>query len=201
MASSSTGSGGDFLAKKSDLNRLRHGMPKIQDVLIIEDENPDADRLKATLRVMFGYDLALRRAATLGSAIDQVMQKKPELVFLDDVLKPTDEAHQTIPFLRRAGYEGPIVVVSGRVNRQRRAVLLDAGASDVIHKDDVDSVRLAEALARVFENQTAACHATTDAARQDAADKDDVSIEARKPAPRREAAGTKPPTRKDGKKA
>ena len=149
--SSSTGSGGgDFLAKKSDLNRLRHGMPKIADILIIEDETPDADRLKATLRVMFGYELALRRAATLGSAIDQVMQKKPELVFLDDVLKPTDEAHQTIPFLRRAGYDGPIVVVSGRVTRQRRAILLEAGATDVIHKDDVDSVRLAEALTRVF---------------------------------------------------
>lgn len=150
MSTSSSGSGGDFLAKKSDLIRKRGGMPKLVDVLIIEDENADADRLKATLRVMFGYDLGLRRAATLGMAIDQVMQKKPELIFLDDVLKPSDEAHQSIPFLRRAGYEGPIVVVSGRVTRQRRAVLLDAGATDVIHKDDVDSVRLAEALARVF---------------------------------------------------
>lgn len=151
MTTSSTGSGGDFLAKKSDLVRLRQAMPALRDVLIIEDENPDADRLKATLRVMFGYDLELRRAATLGTAVDHVMQKKPDLVFLDDVLKPSDEAHQTIPFLRRAGYEGPIVVVSGRVTRQRRAALLDAGATDVIHKDDVDSVRLAEALMRVFK--------------------------------------------------
>lgn len=150
MTTSSTGSGGDFLAKKSDLTRLRQGMPKLHDVLIVEDENPDADRLKATLRVMFGYDLELRRAATLGTAVDNVIQRKPQLIFLDDVLKPSDEAHQTIPFLRRAGYEGPIVVISSRVTRQRRTALVAAGATDVIHKDDVDSVRLAEALARVF---------------------------------------------------
>lgn len=150
MVSSSSGSGGDFLAKKSDLMRARAGMPHLKAVLIVEDEEADADRLKATLRVMFGYDIEVRRAATLGAAIDSVMEKSPELVFLDDVLKPSDEAHQTIPFLRRAGYQGPIVVVSGRVTRTRRSALMAAGATDVIHKDDVDSVRLAEALARVY---------------------------------------------------
>lgn len=150
MASSPTGSGGDFLAKKSDLLRARASMPVLKTVLIVEDEDPDAEKLQATLRVMFGYDLEVRRSATLNSAIDAVLKKMPELVFLDDVLRPTDEAHQTIPFLRRAGYEGPIVVVSGRVNRRRRADLTAAGATDVIHKDDVDSVRLAEALTRIF---------------------------------------------------
>ncbi len=33
----------------------------------------------------------------------------------------------------------------------RRATLMSAGATDVIHKDDVDSVRLAEAMVRVFK--------------------------------------------------
>ena len=150
MASSSTGSGGDHLAKKSDLLKSRARLPTLKDIAIVEDEAMDADRLKATLRVMFGYDLELRRAATLGSAIDLVLHKKPELLFLDDVLKPSDDASQSIPFLRRAGYDRPIVVVSGRVNRQRRTALLEAGATDVIHKDDVDSVRLTEALERVF---------------------------------------------------
>jgi DNA-binding response OmpR family regulator len=150
MATSSTGSGGDFLTKKSDLMRARRDMPALKSVLIVEDEDPDADRLKATLRLMFGYDLDLRRAATLGTALDAILKLMPELLFLDDVLKPSDEAHQTIPFIRRAGYAGPIIVVSGRVTRQRRAALIGAGATDVIHKDDVDSVRLAEALTRVF---------------------------------------------------
>jgi DNA-binding NarL/FixJ family response regulator len=150
MASSSAGSGGDFLAKKSKLMRARAGLPAIKDVLIVEDEHLDADRMFATLRVMFGYDVKVRRAATLATAVDSVLERHPEIVFLDDILKPSDDASQTIPFLRRAGYNGPIVVVSGQVTRTRRTVLLTAGATDVIHKDDVDSVRLTEALQRVF---------------------------------------------------
>ncbi len=150
MASSSTGSGGDFLAKKSGLIRAREGIPDLKDVLVVEDEPMDADRMFATLRVMFGYELEIRRANTLASAVDFVMSRKPEIVFLDDILKPSDDASQTIPFLRRAGFDGPIVVVSGQVTRTRRTTLIAAGATDVIHKDDVDSVRLAEALQRVF---------------------------------------------------
>lgn len=110
----------------------------------------DSDRLKATLRVMFGYDLEVRVASTLARALDSIIERKPEIVFLDDVLKPSDNASQTIPYLRRADYTGPIVVVSGQVTRARRNELIGAGATDVIHKDDVDSVRLAEALVRVF---------------------------------------------------
>ena len=109
----------------------------------------------ATLRVMYGYDVKVRRAATLATAVDEVLKDKPQIVFLDDILKPSDDASQTIPFLRRAGYEGPIVVVSGQVTRTRRAVLLTAGATDVIHKDDVDSVRLTESLQRVFKENPA----------------------------------------------
>ncbi len=147
-------SGGNFLAKKSDLNKLRKDLPPLKDVLVVEDENLDADRMKATLRVMFGYDLEVRRAATLAAAVDAVMSKKPDLVFLDDMLKPSDTALETIPFLRRASYEGPIVVVSGQVTRNRRTKLLEAGANEAIHKDDVDSVRLAEALMRVLVPET-----------------------------------------------
>jgi DNA-binding NarL/FixJ family response regulator len=102
------------------------------------------------LRVILGYDVNVRRASTLGSALDCVIANLPELIFLDDLLKPSDTASHTIPFLRRAKYDGPIIVVSGQVTRNRKAELISLGATDVIHKDDVDSVRLAQALARVY---------------------------------------------------
>lgn len=130
--------------------RARAGLPKLRDVLVVEDEALDADRMFATLRVMFGYDVEVRLASTLAAAVDAVLARLPELVFLDDILKPSDDASQTIPFLRRAGFTGPIVVVSGQATRTRRLALMAAGASDVIHKDDVDSVRLTETLTRVY---------------------------------------------------
>jgi DNA-binding NarL/FixJ family response regulator len=150
MSTSSTGSGGDFLTRKSDVTKLRKALPPLSDVLVVDDERFDVERLTATLRVMFGYELEIRRASTLASALDLVIQKMPEIIFLDDVLKPSDTALNSIPFLRHAKYEGPIVVISGQVTRARRNELAAAGATDVIHKDDVESVRLAEALLRVF---------------------------------------------------
>ena len=71
MARDTRGTGSQFLNRKSELAkaRLRNKLV-FNDILIVEDEAMDADRLKATLRVMFGYDLELRRAATLGGAID-----------------------------------------------------------------------------------------------------------------------------------
>ena len=108
----------------------------------------------ATLRVMYGYDVNVRRAATATAAVDLVVARHPDIVFLDDILKPSDNASHTIPYLRRVGYNGPIVVISGQVTRTRRTELLAAGATDVIHKDDVDSVRLTETLQRILKRTT-----------------------------------------------
>ena len=150
MAGPANKSGGDYLAKRSGVTKSRAGLPVLKDILIVEDETFDADRLKATLHLMLGYDVEIRRAATLGRALDEVIARSPEIVFIDDVLKHSDNAAQTLPFLRRAGYDGPVVVVSGQATRKRKSVLLEAGAADVIHKDEVDSVRVAEALHRFF---------------------------------------------------
>lgn len=150
---SSGGSGGDFLARKSDVTKLRKALPALRDVLVIDDDTPDADRINATLRVMLGYDVEVRQAGTLATALDRVLQKTPDLVFLDDVLKPSDLATDAIPYLRRAGYLAPIVVISGQLTKKRHLVLIGAGAADVIHKDDLDSVRLGESLLRVFSKE------------------------------------------------
>jgi DNA-binding response OmpR family regulator len=109
------------------------------------------NRLKATLHLMFGNEVEIRRAATLGRALDEVIARRPEMIFLDDVLKPSDNAAQTLPFLRRASYKGPVIVVSGQATRKRKSVLLEAGAADVIHKYDAHSVRVAEALLSGFD--------------------------------------------------
>jgi CheY-like chemotaxis protein len=147
MATGFISCGGDHLAKKCELVRARARLGIFKDILIVDDETLDAERLSATLRVLFGYETQIRWASTLGDAVDRVIEQKPCVLFLDDILKPSATASQAIPLLRDAGYAGPIVVVSGQVTHPRRSSLLADGASDVIHKDDVDSVRVAEALA------------------------------------------------------
>ncbi len=147
MASGFISCGGDHLAKKSELVRARAKLGNFRDILIVEDETSDAERLSATLRVLFGYETQIRWASTLGDAVNFVIEQHPCVIFLDDILKPSTTASQAMPLLRDAGYAGPIIIVSGQVTHARRSGLLADGASDVIHKDDVDSVRVAQALA------------------------------------------------------
>ena len=73
-----TSIGGNILAKKADITKSRMGLPSLTDVLIVEDENFDADRLRATLHIMFGYGIQVRRAKTLGSALDAVIERHPD---------------------------------------------------------------------------------------------------------------------------
>lgn len=150
MGSASADAGGKFLDRKSDVTKASDHLPSLTNILLVEDETPDADRLKAMLHLMFGYDISVRRAATLNSAMDAVLADMPDLIFLDDILKPSDTATQSIPFLRRAGYDGPIVVISGQATRTRISELKTTGAADVLHKDDVNSVRVRECLAHLY---------------------------------------------------
>lgn len=147
--------GGKHLDKKSALAKARQDLPVYKDILIVEDEPLDAHRLQATLRTIFGYDVAVRRATTLGKALDEVIQKQPDIIFLDDHLKPKDNASETIPFLRRCNYAGPIVVVSGLLDKRRRAELTRAGAVEAIHKDDLDSSSIEEAIVKVHSSYLA----------------------------------------------
>jgi len=147
---SKPGNGGDILAHRNNASWAKRELLPLTDILIVEDENFDANRLQATLHLVLGRKTEIRRAVTLGSALDCIIAAQPDLIFLDDYLKPSDTALQTIPFLRHAGYEGPIVVVSGGVDRARRVELRTAGAIDAIHKDDLDSTAVLEALSRAF---------------------------------------------------
>ena len=115
--------GGGHLARKSALAIARAGKPAFEDILLVEDKDKEAARLTSTLNVIFNRTASIRRATTLAKALDAVIAKKPDLIFLDDILPPNDNALLTIPFVRRCGYEGPIVVVSSAVTRQRRALL------------------------------------------------------------------------------
>jgi DNA-binding response OmpR family regulator len=142
--------GRSHLARKSELAIARSGKPAFANILIVEDNVFEADRLNGTLNIVFNRKSDIRRAATLTSALDAVIANKPDVIFLDDKLPPNDNASQTIPFLRRCGYEGPIIVVSSLLTRQRRAMLMAAGAIEAIHKDDLDGMAIEEALARVY---------------------------------------------------
>jgi CheY-like chemotaxis protein len=123
-------------------------MPDLKDFLIIDDNASDIGHLRAVLHMVLGYEVEIRDVSTSGDAVQAVQERMPSLVFTDH-LSPTDTAFTTIFKLRGVGYDGPIVVVTGYGDSVKRRQLMDAGAVDVVLKDDLDSSALAVTLAKV----------------------------------------------------
>lgn len=151
MSSGSRGTGADYLAHKSELAKSRKDLPSFKDILVVEDDKLEGERLVATLRGLFGQDVEVRKAKTVNVAIDMLLQKLPDLIWLDDYVGPHDTALDSLPLIRHAKFTGPIVVVSGRMSRHRRAELLAKGADETINKDDLDSGSISEALLRLVQ--------------------------------------------------
>lgn len=142
--------GTDHMRSRSQLAKQVRELPRLHEFLIIDDEIADARWLISSLKLVCGHDIRIDHVRSLGTALDALKAAQPQLVFLDDRISPVDSATNTIPFIRRAGYAGPIVVVSGAMTRQRGSELIRHGAAAVLHKDDIESARVARLLIELF---------------------------------------------------
>ncbi|MBI1649534.1 hypothetical protein [Hyphomicrobium sulfonivorans] len=119
--------------------------------LVIERCDAEADRICATLRVLFGYAALIERTATVERAIALLAENSPSLVVVGD-LAADGEPHQAlaaIAQLRSQRFMGPIIVISNWLTQAYRARLFTAGVTDAFHKDDLCSDRISKALRRV----------------------------------------------------
>ena len=138
--------GPKHLARKNELAGAQAKIHTLRDILLVDTGHLDAERLTATLHVLFGYKANIRTASTLSDAVDCIEHEAPSAIFVEDLPEFATDAEQAIPLLRKASFLGPIIVVSEKIAPARRAKLLKIGASEVLHSDDLDSVSVAEAL-------------------------------------------------------
>ena len=113
---------------------------------IIEDDDAVRNALRVRIR-SWGYNILTGEDGQVG--LDVAEKNEPDLILLDDILKPSDTALDSLPMIRHAGFKGPIVIISAQVDRFRRAELLEKGADDAINKDDLDSSAIGKALQRL----------------------------------------------------
>jgi DNA-binding NarL/FixJ family response regulator len=137
-----------FLERRASLVTGRERLPTVRDVLIIGGTT--SPLLGALVRLMFGYDVSVRSAASVGAALDALNLRAPDLVFVEQVLPPAMPAVDILPLARRCGYTGPLVVLATSASPGLVRALLDAGAADVVDRDELDSARIAEVLLRAF---------------------------------------------------
>jgi len=123
-------------------------------ILVVERSAVDGDRMVATLRVLFGYQTRIDRTFSVPEAVAQLATGMPTILLLGDTGNAADGAADDAALLaamaqlRTAGYEGPVIAITGLLSRSRRARLLSAGAIDAFHKDELCSERITQALRR-----------------------------------------------------
>lgn len=140
-----------YLAQRSALaKRLAAGYP-YRHIQIVDDCSLDGDVLASLLRKVLGADVRIMTARSIAAAREQWQQRRPDLMFLDDRLGPAGSANIHLPQLRRLGFNGPIVVMSGLMGRERRGEMIRLGAVEAVHKDDLVSARLIELLLLVID--------------------------------------------------
>ena len=131
------------------------GLAPVVSILIVEDVARDADVLSSSLRLLFGPDLAIVHVRMIRAISKAIAEARPDIIFLDDRLSDGGSAETSLELVRAAGYRRPVVVLSGLLTRSRLIELSRLGVADVVHKDDANAVRLAEAVLKVLESPEA----------------------------------------------
>jgi CheY-like chemotaxis protein len=142
--------GRHFLERRSRLMRKLIDHVHLNSVHIIDDSRFDAEVLASNLRKVVGRDVRIAISLAASNLKSEWGGRYPDVVFIDDRLGHGATALSVMPQLRRMGFDGPMVAVSGLLTPRRRGELVRAGASDVLHKDDFNSLRLIELLLALF---------------------------------------------------
>jgi CheY-like chemotaxis protein len=87
-------------------------------LLLIDDDPVEHHLLSAMLKRASRTDIGVTGAQTLDDAIRQIARHEPSAILLDHRLPPHDDYRHSIRELRKAGFDGPVVVISAAVGER-----------------------------------------------------------------------------------
>ena len=146
----STTPGAPHLARRGAMVGRARALLADRRVLIADDNAGDVKYLATTLGIISGHGCEIITAPSLKKTIEAIQQHIFALAFLDDRMSGIEKFEHSMPKLRAAGYPGPVIVVCGFISPDRRRSLFELGAVDAIHKDDLEGLRISEAIVRAM---------------------------------------------------
>ncbi len=86
-------------------------------ILLVDDDPAEHLILRALMRKVTTHAIWLHYADTIDAALAQVRLAETELhmILVDNRLQPQADFRETVPELRRAGYIGPVGVISSSI--------------------------------------------------------------------------------------
>lgn len=117
-------------------------MSDARRLIVVDDDG----LLRETLKEQFSLhdEFVLSEAATAADGIRAVRADMPDLVILD-VNLPDMDGREACKIMRRSGYRGPIIMLTGQASESDTILGLESGATDYVTKP----FRFALLLARI----------------------------------------------------
>ena len=148
-------SGAPHLARRGIVVANARALIAGKRILIADDNAADAKHLATTIGIISGMEALVETVASLRKAVEAMRTSKPVLLFVDDRISGIEKFEHSMPQLRATAYTGPVIVVSSFISPERRRVLFGLGAVDAVHKDDLEGLRVAEAIVRALGTREA----------------------------------------------
>src|SRR5476651_901387 len=106
-------------------------MSTVKKILLIDDD----DALREALKDQFSIhdEFSVAEAATATAGIKSLKQDHADLVVLD-VNLPDMDGREACKIMRRNGYKGPVVMLTGEGSDADTILGLDSGANDYVVK-------------------------------------------------------------------
>ena len=118
---------------------------KAVTLLVVDDADSDVEILRALLEDV-SATVRLLHCSTLPEALEVLGRETVDLTLLDDRIPPVESALESLPAIQGAGYQGPVVVLSGVLDDRLTPMLAHAGAAEWLEKDDLTVEELARLI-------------------------------------------------------
>jgi CheY-like chemotaxis protein len=151
---SAAASGRDLDAAKSEALQKLAKLPRLRTIAVLDDDAADSRHLVAVLNILLGRDIQILEFRSTRAAIRALRAEPPDLLFLDDFMRPLDRAETSLKALRTAGMRVPVVIVSGLLTQARRRQLAELRLLGVLDKDDINTYSVATALAGLVPDKS-----------------------------------------------
>jgi signal transduction histidine kinase len=140
-------------ASAARVNAQEWGTPlDLRRILLVEDNPGDADLARERLAEADSPAFDVCHAMTLAAAIESLAARPSDAIILDLGL-PDSRGIETVSRLKVASRDIPIIVVSGYVDDNLRALAIAEGAEDVFTKDESNSRLFWRSVLQIIEHR------------------------------------------------
>lgn len=127
----------------------------IVNILLVDDDPAEHILLRRKLEAVKGSEVALDYVATIAAAVERASAGGIDLVLLDNRLAPDIDFRDTAPQLRKAGYVGPIGLISSDISEGYVQRFEEFGVDFRIGKDEIDGAALSFILSEYGRDPSA----------------------------------------------